>query len=93
MFPIGDDNSDRKLTPVVNYAIIVINILVFVFLQGLGGNEQFTYSFSLVPKEIMTGIDLTGIQIIHDSLTGQSSQVQNYAAPLGIYFNLLSSML
>ncbi|MBK7392254.1 MAG: hypothetical protein IPI64_03000 [Chloracidobacterium sp.] len=29
MFPIGDDNSDRHITPVVNYAIIGVNILVF----------------------------------------------------------------
>lgn len=92
MFPIGDDNSDRIITPYVNYAFIVINILVFVFLQGLGGNDVFTYSFSLVPKEITNGIDLTGMQIIQDTASGQTAQIPNYAAPLGVYFNLLSSM-
>ena len=35
MFPIGDDNTDRTITPIVNYAFIGINILVFVLLQGL----------------------------------------------------------
>ncbi|MGI9036889.1 MAG: rhomboid family intramembrane serine protease [Pyrinomonadaceae bacterium] len=92
MFPIGDDNSDRRIQPIVNYAIIAINILVFVFLQGLGGNDHFTYAFSLVPREITTGVDLTGIHIIQDSITGQTAQIQNYAAPLGVYFNILSSM-
>ena len=53
MMPIGDDNSDRHLTPVVNYAFIALNVLVFVFLQGMGGNYGFTYSFSTVPAEIL----------------------------------------
>ncbi len=92
MFPIGDDNSDRRIQPIVNYAIIAINILVFVFLQGIGGNDAFTYTFSLVPKEIVTGTDLVGLQTITDTITGQTAQVPNYATPLPVYFNFLSSM-
>ncbi len=92
MFPIGDDNSDRHIQPIVNYAIIAINILVFVFLQGIGGNDAFTYAYSLVPKEIMTGTDLVGLQTITDTITGQTGQIQNYPTPLPVYFNFLSSM-
>jgi membrane associated rhomboid family serine protease len=91
MFPIGDDNSDRTITPIVNYAFIGINILVFVLLQGLGGNDAFTYAMSLVPREVTTGVDLTGIQVVRDSM-GNSGQVQHYATPLSVYFNFLSSM-
>lgn len=91
MFPIGDDNSDRTLTPYVNYAFIALNILVFVFLQGLGGNDAFSYAFSLVPKEITTGTDLSGIQIVQDAL-GHTGRVHLYASPLPVYFNFLSSM-
>ncbi|CAN5694900.1 rhomboid family intramembrane serine protease [soil metagenome] len=91
MFPIGDDNTDRIITPYVNYIFIAINILVFVFLQGLGGNDAFSYAFSLVPKEITSGIDITGVQIVRDAL-GNSGQVQHYATPLPVYFNFLSSM-
>lgn len=91
MFPISDDNSDRIITPYVNYAFIAINILVFVFLQGLGGNDAFSYAFSLVPKEITSGIDITGVQIVRDSL-GRTAQIQHYATPLPVYFNFLSSM-
>jgi membrane associated rhomboid family serine protease len=58
MLPIGDDNSDRRLTPFVNYVLIVINVLVFVALQGAGSNEQFTYAFSTVPAEITKGQDI-----------------------------------
>ncbi|MCA1625072.1 MAG: rhomboid family intramembrane serine protease [Acidobacteria bacterium] len=92
MFPIGDDNSDRTITPYVNYLFIAINVMVFVFLQGLGGNDTFNYAFSLVPKEITTGIDLTAPQIIRDAASGQTAQIPNYATPLPVYFNFLSSM-
>lgn len=91
MFPIGDDNSDRQIQPFVNYGFIGINILVFLLLQQLGSNESFTYSFSLVPKEITTGIDLTGVQVIRDSL-GNTGQVTHFATPLPVYFNFISSM-
>ncbi len=91
MFPIGDDNSDRTITPIVNYAFIGINILVFVLLQGIGGNDAFSYAFSLVPKEVTEGIDLTGIQVVRDTL-GNTGQVQHYDTPLPVYFNFLSSM-
>jgi len=91
MFPIGDDNSDRQIFPFVNFAIIGINILVFLLLQQLGTNDAFTYAFSLVPKEITTGVDLNGIQIVRDSL-GHSGEIHHYPTPLPVYFNFLSSM-
>ncbi len=91
MFPIGDDNSDVTIWPAVNYAIIAVNILVFVFLQQLGANEPFTMAFSLVPAEITHGIDLAGPQIIRDSV-GRTSEFILYPAPLSVYFNFISSM-
>lgn len=91
MFPIGDDNSDRRIQPVVNYGIIAANILVFVLLQQLGSNDVFSNAFSLVPKEITTGVDLNGIQILRDSL-GRTAEIHHYASPLPVYFNFLSSM-
>jgi membrane associated rhomboid family serine protease len=91
MFPIGDDNSDRTITPFVNYIFLGVNILVFVLLQGLGGNDAFSYAFSLVPAEVTQGIDLTGAQVVRDSL-GNTGQVNHYPTPLPVYFNFLSSM-
>ena len=58
VFPLYDDNTDRQTTPWVNYLLIAINILVFVFLQQLGTNERFTYALSTVPFEIVTGRDV-----------------------------------
>jgi membrane associated rhomboid family serine protease len=91
MFPIGDDNSDRTIMPVVNYVFIGLNILVFLLLQQLGNNEAFDYAYALVPKEITTGVDISGVQVIRDSL-GNTGQIQHYASPLPVYFNFLSSM-
>lgn len=59
MMPIGDDNSDRKIIPIVNYLFIILNITVFVFAQGLGSNEAMVMSLSTVPQEILTGSDIT----------------------------------
>lgn len=92
MFPIGDDNSDRTITPIVNYAFIGINILVFVLLQGLGGNDAFSYAFSLVPREITSGVDLQGVVDLTDSAGKVVAEVRHYPTPLPVYFNFLSSM-
>ena len=91
MFPISDDNSDRTIAPYVNYLFIGINILVFVFLQQIGSNDSFSYAYSLVPKEITTGVDITGTQVIRDAL-GNTGEVRHYATSLPVYFNFLSSM-
>ncbi len=58
LFPIGDDNSDRHITPYVTYALIAINIVVFVLLQL--PSDAFTYGYSVVPAEILSGRDLVG---------------------------------
>ncbi len=91
MFPLGDAHSALTNTPYVNYLFIGINILVFVLLQGIGSNDVFSYAFSLVPKEITTGVDITGVQVVRDAL-GNVGQVQHYETPLPVYFNFLSSM-
>lgn len=59
MIPIGDDNNDRTVTPFVNYFLIAINIVVFIFLQKLGTNDTFLLSFATIPEEILTGTDVT----------------------------------
>jgi membrane associated rhomboid family serine protease len=94
VFPLYDDNSDRTITPVVNYAIIAINILVFVFLQGLGSNQQFTYAFSTVPLEILTGHDVvTQTQVMLDPVSGQRILVPGLGeTPFSVYLTLLTSM-
>lgn len=92
MFPIGDDNSDRTTTPFVNYFFIGMNVLVFVLLQGLGGNDSFTYAYSLVPQEITSGVDLSGPIALRDAAGRVVAEVPHYPTSLPVYFNFLSSM-
>ena len=47
MFPVGDDNSQRRTTPVVTFALIGLNVLVF-FLEVAGG-EPFIVEWSFIP--------------------------------------------
>jgi membrane associated rhomboid family serine protease len=92
--PIGDDNRDRRIKPLINLALIAANILVFVFLQGLGSNIRFTYALSMVPQEILTGRDVvTDARLVTDPETGERFSVPGLQpTPLSVYVTLLSSM-
>jgi membrane associated rhomboid family serine protease len=94
MFPIGDDNTDRTITPYVNYLIIALNIIVFVFLQGMSGDNSFTYSFATVPAEILTGNDVvTNAKILTDPYTGEHFTMPGLGAtPISVYLTLFTSM-
>src|SRR5215813_3625111 len=94
LFPISDDNTDRTTTPVVNYILILINIFVFVFLQGFGSNEKFTYAFSTVPAEIVTGTDIvTRDRIMVQPFTGQRMEIPGLQpTPIPVYLTLITSM-
>jgi membrane associated rhomboid family serine protease len=92
--PLSDDNSDRRIRPVVNYTLIAINLLVFFFLQGMGQNYQFTYAFSTVPQEIITGQDIvTEERIVADPESGMNMRVPGLQrTPLSVYLTLIFSM-
>jgi len=51
MIPIGDDNSSRRLTPVVTYVLIALNALVF-FLELSSGNA-FIERWDFVPSRFL----------------------------------------
>jgi membrane associated rhomboid family serine protease len=92
VFPLYDDNSDRTITPLINYAIIALNIFVFVVLQGLGSNDGFTYSFSTVPAEILRGHDIvTAARTVE--YMGQTVTIPGLGpTPGSVYFTLFTSM-
>ena len=93
LFPIGDDNTGRNITPVVNYALIVVNILVFVFLQGFGSNDKFTYAYSTVPGEILTGKDIVTRPVVVQQFTGQRIEMPGLQpTPIPVYLTLITSM-
>ncbi|HEV8611011.1 MAG TPA: rhomboid family intramembrane serine protease [Thermoanaerobaculia bacterium] len=93
MLPIGDDNTGRTITPIVNYLLIAANVAVFVFLQGLGSNERFTYAFSTVPREIVTGRDVAEPITIKDPVSGEvAGTVELEPTPIPVWLTLITSM-
>ncbi len=94
ILPLGDDNTDRTTTPLVNYALIALNVIVFVFLQGLGSNDRFTMAFSTVPEEIVTGADVvTEDRMARDPRTGRIFDIPGLQpTPISVYLTLLTSM-
>jgi Uncharacterized membrane protein (homolog of Drosophila rhomboid) len=94
LFPIGDDNSDRSVIPIVNYILIAANVLVFIFFQGMGANDKFTYAFSTVPREIVTGQDqVTPPRTVKDPISGDEFQEPGLQpTPFTVYITLLTSM-
>ena len=92
VLPLYDDNSDRTGTPFVNYALIAANILVFVFLQQLGTNDAFTYAFSTVPLEIITGKDIetAGRVVLQNGQRFLAPGLEH--TPISVYITLFTSM-
>ena len=94
VFPIGDDNTGRATTPYVNYLLIAANVLVFIFFQGAGSNDRFTYAWSTVPAEIVSGRDITTRdREVTVEPTGQRMQIPGLQpTPGSVYLTLLTSM-
>lgn len=46
--PLGDDNSTRKTTPILTYALIIMNVLFF--LAEMSGGEEFIMKWAFIPS-------------------------------------------
>ena len=47
MFPVGDDDTQRRTVPVVTFALIGLNVLAF--LVELAGGDQFITEWAFIP--------------------------------------------
>ncbi len=47
MFPLGDDNSQRRTTPVVTFSLIGLNVAMF--LLELSAGDQFIENWAFIP--------------------------------------------
>jgi membrane associated rhomboid family serine protease len=92
MIPISDDNTGRRTTPIVNWALIAANIFVFVFLQGLGTNERFTLAYATVPYEILTGRDVAQSIPIRDEYGRERGSIDLQPTPIPVFLTLVTSM-
>ena len=92
MIPISDDNSGRRTTPVVTWALIAANAFVFVFFQGLGANQKFTLAYATVPYEILTGRDVAQSIPIRDEYGRERGSIDLQPTPIPVFLTLLTSM-
>ena len=68
MIPIRDELPTRRV-PVVNYALIAVNILVYGLLALAGpAQEALVYQFALIPAQFTTGPNLGNIADIFTSM-------------------------
>ena len=51
MFPIGDDDTARRTVPLVTYALIALNVLLF-FVEQSGG-DAFVGKWAFVPRRFL----------------------------------------
>ena len=51
MLPIGDDNTGRRITPVVTYILIALNVVFF--LVEMSGGEAFIQRWAFVPRRFL----------------------------------------
>lgn len=94
LLPIGDDNRDRQITPLINYLLIAFNIFVFIYWQHLGKNDSLTYAYATIPGEILTGTDIvTSSKVMTDPLSGQEFRMPGLQhTPVPVFFTLFTSM-
>jgi membrane associated rhomboid family serine protease len=52
LLPIGDDDSNRRIVPLVTYALIALNVLFFIV--ELSGGDAFIEKWAFVPSRFMS---------------------------------------
>jgi len=87
-FPISDDDKNVTTVAYVTYVLIALNIAMFIYQNS---NPAFTYGWSVIPKEITTGVDLVGDYMI--DIPGQGLvELRQEPGPPIIWLTLFSSM-
>jgi membrane associated rhomboid family serine protease len=86
--PIGDDNSQRRTTPIVVWLLVLGNIVGW-FLELTRG-ERFMVAFATIPFEITHGVDLVAKQPL--SVHGEMLLIPQAPGPSPIYLTVLTSM-
>ncbi len=88
LFPISDDDRQVTSPAFITYLIFAANIGMFMIQLT---NPSFTYGWSVIPKEITTGIDF--VEPIAIELPGnQVVEVPQAPGPPIIYLTLLTAM-
>ena len=68
MIPIRDELKTHR-TPIVNYLLIAVNVLVFIWMfLNQGRFESIVYEHGLIPASLLDGIQLSEIVDIFTSM-------------------------
>lgn len=88
LFPISDDDREVTTTAFVTYSLVAVNVLFFLVQMS---NPEFTYGWSVIPREITTGVDLIEPQIMVSQ--GQVPvEIPQAPGPPFIWLTLITSM-
>lgn len=87
-FPISDDDQEVNSPAFVTNALLAANLALFVVQMV---NPEFTYGWSVIPREITTGVDLVEPQLIEVANHGEVA-IPQAPGPSFIWLTLLSSM-
>src|SRR5450755_605917 len=89
MIPLGDDNDDGLGGPAyVNLSLIVANVIVFIFQAA---HPSFSDGFSMIPREITTGHDITATQYL-TAPDGTAIAVPQGPGPVPIFLTLVTAL-
>jgi len=88
LFPISDDDRHLTKPAYVTWALLAGNVALFIVQLT---HPMFTYGWSVIPMEIVKGIDLVTPQLVNRA-GGQPVEIPQVAGPTPIYLTLLSSM-
>lgn len=83
IFPISDDDRHLLRPAYVSIGLLVANVLLFLWQQL---HPEFTYGWSVIPREISTGRDIVG------SLVMPSGTLHLLESPAPVYLTVFSAM-
>src|SRR6266511_4853700 len=61
MFPVGDDNTQRRTVPYVTFVLVGLNVLFF--LVELSGGEQFIQEWAFIPARFSQAPETNAVTI------------------------------
>jgi membrane associated rhomboid family serine protease len=58
VMPLGDDDSQVHITPIITFGLIAVNVLVFLYQLTQGNIEGFFQTWSVIPVEYSRSTDI-----------------------------------
>lgn len=87
LFPISDDDRHLTKPAYVTYVLLGLNLALFLVQMS---NPEFTYGWSVIPKEITTGVDL--VDPIEMTVGKETISIPQAPGPIPIWLTLFTAM-